>query len=102
MKEKNALYIGLGFWAVIVILFTVFAFFAKQDCDIDKIYLYCRVHPFTFGDFIGTVLFYAGGSLLFGVQKLFGIQLVNPEGSSLWNWVSFGAAVAGIILIWNT
>lgn len=86
---------------VVVLLFTVFAFFVKQDCGIDKVYLWCRVHPFSIGDFIGTVLFYGGAFLLSGLWKNWFI-LWEEENTTRWNWIIFIGTALGIILIWNT
>lgn len=101
MKEKKqslVLEVGVG---IIVLIFTLFGFVIKQDCDIDKIYLWCRLHPLSVGDIIGLILFYGGAVLLSGVWQRLGIELYNPENSSKWNLITFGMLALGIILIWN-
>ncbi len=89
---RSLLKIGVG---AILLVFTLFAFVIKQQCDIDKVYLYCRVHPLTIVDIIGMILFYGGAALMMGFKQLF-----NEENSSKWNFILFGLMAAGILLIW--
>ena len=97
-KQSLVLEVGVG---VIVLIFTLFGFVIKQPCDIDGIYLWCRLHPLSVGDVIGLILFYGGAVLLSGVWQRFGIELWNEEHSVTWNLVSFGLLAFGTILIWN-
>lgn len=85
-----------------VVLFTYFGFFSNQPCDLDNIYLSCRLNPFTTGDLVGTILFYAGCFFLAGVPDILGLKLFNPRGSAMWNIIFGLGAVAGVVLIWNT
>jgi hypothetical protein len=85
------------------ILFTYFGFFHKPEGagDFDRIMLWDRLHPFTFGDWVGVPLFYAFCLVLMGIpQKLLG-KLYNPAGSSQWNLIGFAVGVLSIVLIWN-
>lgn len=84
--------IGVG---IVLLIFTLFAFVIKQDCDIDKIYLWCRVHPLSIFDIIGLILFYGGATMMTGVVKLY-----NEQNSSKWNFILFGVMALGLILIW--
>ena len=84
----------------VLLLFTYYGFFDKQPCDIDAIYLSCRLNPFTVWDFIGCCLFYGGSLVLAGVPKLFGANWFNPTGSSYY-WVVFVSMVGGIVMIWS-
>ncbi len=99
--EKGAWLVVRGIILLVVGLFTYYGFFNQQPCDIDAIYLSCRLNPFTAFDLIGCVLFYAGSLVLMGVPKLFGIEPFNPTGSSLWNIVTFVGMAIGLVLIWN-
>ena len=83
---------------IVVILFTLFGFVIKQDCDIDRVYLWCRLHPFSVADFIGCAGFYAGAVFISGVLPF---KLYNPENSVRWNVIWFAAMALSIILIWN-
>lgn len=85
-----------------VFLFTYYGFFANLPCDLDNIYLSCRLNPFTLGDLIGTILFYSGALVLSGVLPLLGINLFNPRGSAMWNIITGVGMALGIVLIWNT
>jgi len=85
--------------AIFVICFTLFGFFIKQDCDIDRVFLWCRLHPFSLGDFIGCAMWYAGCVFISGILP---IRLYNPENSTKWNLISFVGMVLSIVLIWNT
>lgn len=93
------------FPAVIVLLvaflFTYFGFFETQACDLDAVYLSCRLNPFTAFDLIGCLLFYGGCVFLSGFSVLEELELYNPENSSFWNIASFVVMVVGITLIWN-
>lgn len=86
----------------VAVLFTYFGFFNTQPCDLDAVYLSCRLNPFTVGDFIGCALFYSGCVVLAGVPALLGFQLWNPRNSSMWNIIFGVGAVLGVVLIWNT
>jgi len=86
---------------IVVLLFTLFGFFITQPCDIDAVYLWCRLHPFSLADLIGCILFYGGAAFLSGLPALVKLELFNPEGSSKWNLITFAAMVLGVILIWN-
>ena len=98
MKKHIALIIV----ALILIIVDYMGFFANVACDIDRVNLACRLHPFTTGDFFGLVLLHAGALLLGGITKLFNIDLMNPTGSIFWQYVSIGGIVVGAVLIWNT
>ena len=99
--EKSTWLIVRAIVGLVVILFTVFGFFSKQPCDIDAIYLSCRLNPFTVADFIGCVLFYGAAAVIAGVPKLFGVEIFNPTGSAKWNIITGLAGALGIVLIWN-
>lgn len=99
MKDKQ-IGILLGGVAVLAV-FTYFGFFNPQECDIDKIYLSCRLNPFTIGDLIGCVLFYGGTLFLCGITRLFGFDLYNNPNSSGWTIASVAGIILGIVLIWN-
>lgn len=95
--EKYAAPIGIG---IVVLFFILFGFFIKQECDIDKIYLWCRLHPFTVGDFIGVTLFLGGCFILSGVWKNW-FTLWEEEHTTRWNLITFVATVLGVIFFWN-
>lgn len=103
MRKKESK-IGLIIQSLVVgailTVFTLFAFVIKQECDIDKIYLWCRVHPLTTVDLFGLVFFYGGGLMLAGIPKWLGFDLGSPTGSSSLNWYTFGAMALGAILMW--
>jgi hypothetical protein len=88
-----ALKIGVG---IVVLFFTLFGFVIKQDCDIDKVYLWCRLHPLKIADIIGLICFYGGAAVLAGFVK----NLINPEHSAKWNWISFAILAFGLIVVW--
>ena len=94
--EKYAAPIGMS---IFIVLFTLYGFFIKQPCDIDRVYLWCRLHPFSLGDLIGCIIWYAGCVFISGVLPF---RLYNPENSSKWNLIFFAAMVLSIVLIWNT
>jgi hypothetical protein len=103
MSDKTMSRIVFFGVCAILAVFTVFGFFVKQPCDVDRVYLWCRLHPFSFGDFLGCALFYSGALCIGGLTNMIGLTLTGKEGS-IGKWpVIFGAAVViGSILIWNT
>lgn len=97
----NKLVFGLG--CFILGVFTLMGFIIPQECDIDRVYLWCRLHPFSFGDFIGCLMVYAGGLGLVGLPEKLGIRLMGKVGGvGIWPFVFVVGAALGAILIWNT
>jgi hypothetical protein len=85
--------IGVG---IILIIFTFFAFFGKEGTDnFVTENLYEALHPLKFKDILGLILFYGGALFLAGFKPQ-----TNPKNSSKWNYITFAAIAAGIILIW--
>jgi hypothetical protein len=84
----------------IAVLMTVMAF-SNQPCDIDAVYLSCRVTG-SVGDVIGFILFYGFAAVIGGflnpVLKLLGLEYT--KGSAV-NIAAGVAGVLGVILIWN-
>ena len=99
MSEKNTWLVARIILGIVVLCFTMFGFIVKQECDIDKVYLWCRLHPLSLGDILGLILFYGSATFLSGLLPF---QLWNEENSTKWNWVLFGVLVLSIVLIWNT
>src|SRR5205809_6710781 len=101
MKKESKLpqIISLSIFAVIVIAFTLLGFFIKQPCDIDEQYLYCRLHPASFIQVIGVVLFYF---MVFTLSGTLGkwIYYANDSNSSKWNFIFFGIGVASLLMLW--
>jgi hypothetical protein len=98
MKRDLSKTVVVVILAAVVILFTLFGLVIKQDCDIDAIYLWCRLHPMSTFDIIGLILFYGGALVMSGVLP---IQLWNGENNTRWNWVMFVIIATGLVLIWN-
>lgn len=98
MNEKTVQKIVWGVLALVVLAFTLFAFVIKQDCDIDKVYLWCRVHPLGFFDILGIVIFYGSAVFMSGILP---IQLVNEENTTRWNYVMFAVMFLAFVMIWN-
>ena|SRR5687767_6726599 len=100
MKETTTLekYAAPVFIGLLLIVFTVLGFFVKQDCDIDRVYLWCRLHPFSIADFIGCAGFYGGCVFISGIVPK---TLYNPANSVKWNLIWFAAMALSIVLIWN-
>lgn len=100
-KDEKTLRLGVRiFLGVVVLLFTLFGFFIKQDCDIDRIYLWCRLHPFSLGDLLGCILFYGGAFMLSGLWEKY-FTLWEEENTTKWNWIIGAGTALGLILIWN-
>lgn len=99
-KDNGGLIVQGVVTLFILAVFTYYAFLAPQVCDIDKVYLWCRVHPMTTLDWIGAVLFYGCGLVFGGITEWLGIRLTSSEGSNTVNYVVGGLAILGAILMW--
>lgn len=97
MTEKKTWTIVRIILALVVLVFTLYAFVIKQECDVDAVYLWCRTHPMGLGDWIGSALFYGGALFMSGLLP---IQLWNEENSTRWNFILFGIMFVGLVLIW--
>lgn len=97
MSEKTVWIIVRSIIALVVIVFSVMAF-SNQPCDLDAVYLSCRVNG-SLGDIIGFGLFYATAAYLAGLGKLIGFD-PSVKGSGV-NIAAFVAGLLGLILIWN-
>lgn len=92
--------VSIGMVAI-AIVFTWYGFFSNQVCDIDRQYLFCRLHPFTTGDLIGCIFFYSSLAIMGGITRLFGWNLYNAPNSSGWTIGTVILGALGAILIWN-
>lgn len=88
----NVLVIGIALFA------TAFAWWIKQPCDIDKQYLYCCTHPSTWGDYVGTALFWFGCLWLSGIWGYF-VQDDDSDPYDLITKIAWGCAFVGPFLI---
>ena len=100
-KENNKVEKVISFViaAVIVIAFTWLGFFSKQPCDIDQQYLYCRLHPASFIQIIGVILFYFMVALLTGTLGKW-LKFENEANSSKWNIIFFVIGAASFLMLW--
>lgn len=96
-NDNSSLIVKIGV-GIVLLLFILFGFVIKQDCDIDKVYLWCRLHPMSLFDIIGMILFFGGAVVLTGILPL---KLTNEANSSKWNIILFVVMALGIVLIWN-
>ena len=83
-----------------VFAFTAYGFFIEMPCDIDKIYLWCNLHPMSALDYIGCTLFYIGAFFLTANPIAEKFELFNPVGSSMWNIIFFVGMGLGFAFIW--
>lgn len=93
-------------WAVVrsILLLVAFLFIGyllwwKQPCDVDAVFLNCRITG-TWGDYIGIPVFFFGLFVMSGIHKGFS-NLMNPPNSSKWNIILFVAMVMSVVLFWN-
>ena len=101
MKKESKLpkIISLVIFSVIVIAFTCLGFFIKQPCDIDEQYLFCRMHPASFIQVIGVILFYLMVLVLSGTLGKW-LTFENESNSSKWNLIFAGIGVASFLMLW--
>ena len=99
MSEKTGIIIGRCFLLLIALLYIGYGLIWKPECDIDKVYLGCRLTG-TVGDWIGSLMFIGGLVWLSGIIK--GTHnLSSPPASTTTNWLWAAGAAIGIILVWN-
>jgi hypothetical protein len=90
----------IAFMALVTIVFTLFGFVIEQPCNgIDKDSLYCALHPISFINLIGVIMFYAGFVFISGVWALKKGGILLPVGSVWPNFAGFALFVLGAILI---
>ena len=98
-NEKNAWIVVRLILLLIAFLFVLYGLFLKQPCDLDAVFLSCRLTG-TWGDFLGGALFLTGLVTMSGIVKGFD-NLSNPPNTSLGNLLVFAATALGIVLFWN-
>ncbi len=95
----------VGMWVariaclVIAIVFILFGLVFKQPCDIDAIYLSCRLTG-SFGDWLGCIMFFGGLVLMSGIVPSTRDWTNAPNSSALGIGL-FVLMVIGIVLLWN-
>jgi hypothetical protein len=97
MKEVENGWLAWVFLAIAV-LGVVFAF-VPQECDIDAIYLYCRVKG-SVGDWLGGLLWMAGPVI--NLWRTYNPTYADSRGDG--NWKSALPIIlmaVGAILVWN-
>lgn len=105
--EKVAAIFVPVFGAIAAITVTLMIFFFKgsEPCDIDKVGLWCKTHPFTGWDVAGLILFYIGTGWLTSILPRIAIRLGWIEDDSdkfpALNWASFILAIAGFAIIYT-
>jgi len=97
--EQIAWAIMRSIMALVGIAFTLYGLFLHQPCDIDAVFLDCRLTG-TVADYVGVILFGGGIFIMSGLWKGTA-DIMNPIGSSAFNNVLFVAMAAGIALFWN-
>lgn len=99
IMEKYAWLIVRSILAVIAVLFVIYGIAVVQPCDIDAVFLSCRLNG-SVGDIVGCIMFVGGMLVMSGVFK--GVKhLYNPPNTSFWNLVAFGTMVLGVVIFWN-
>lgn len=83
-------------FGVIVI---VYGLIIKQPCDMDKIYLWCRLHPFQIQDIIGLIFFLGGTVGASGIWMLGTGDVDQTPGRQI-VYGSGAAMLFGAILMW--
>jgi len=99
---KTSQIVSLSIIALVALAFTVGGFFVPQECGIDREFLWCRLHPFTVADLVGTVGFYGSLLLLAGVLHILGEDKIYLQEKPM-KLVAILALVlvASVVLIWN-
>lgn len=87
-----------GILALVGLAFIVYGLFTHQPCDIDGVFLNCRLTG-TIADYIGVLLF-GGGMFVMSGLWAGSKYIMNPVGSDAFSKVLFIAMAAGIGMIW--
>lgn len=97
--EKSAWIVVRLILLAVAILFVVYVIFLKQPCDLDAVFLSCRLTG-TIGDWLGGMMFFFGLVFMSGIVK--GLTgLYNPPQTTKWNWIMFAVMIAGAVIFWN-
>jgi hypothetical protein len=96
--EQIHLIILRGILALVGLAFIVYGLFTHQPCDIDGVFLNCRLTG-TIADYIGVILF-GGGMFVMSGLWAGSKYIMNPVGSDAFSKVLFIAMAAGIGMIW--
>jgi hypothetical protein len=99
-KEDMTLRIGVGLFVLLVIaVFYVMGFMVEQPCGtIDKLYLWCNLHPLSVFDVFGVAMFTMGGLYISGISFfIWGEQDVKGAWPQI---VAFLFAAIGLALIY--
>lgn len=86
------------FVCFLTLLLPIFAYLVPVNCDVDKLYPWCWVHPGSVGDIIGWVLWIFGGFWLSGIWGYF----IEDDDQDPWKTVqiiAFCCVAAGPLLI---
>lgn len=76
----------------IAVIATLYLFVFKQDCSgLDKVYMYCRVHPMSGWDVLGLILFYFSCFWLSSLWRF----LVKDDDQDPWKTVTKVAWLCG-------
>lgn len=97
--EKIGWAVSRSVLALVGLAFMGYGFFGTEPCDIDKVFLNCRITGTVF-DYIGVLLFGGGMFVMSGLYKGFN-YIMNPIGSDAWTKALGIAMAAGIVLFWN-
>jgi len=89
--------IGAVVMVLIALVVLYFGFVKEQPCDIDAIYFWCRVHPFTSIDAIGLLLFILGVAYTFILWWFYSNAMIDKK---ILNNAGVIAFALGVILMW--
>lgn len=84
---------------VIALIVLITGFLVKQPCDLDKIYLWCRVHPVQAQDIFGLIFFFGGALGTSGIWLL----LIGDVDQNPGRLITYGSGVLmifGFLLMW--
>lgn len=99
-KDEQISWIILrGILALVGLAFIVYGLFTHQPCDIDAVFLNCRLTGTVF-DYIGVILF-GGGMFVMSGLWAGSKYIMNPVGSDAWSRALFVAMLVGAVLFWN-
>ncbi len=96
--EQRSWVIVRSILALVGLAFIVYGLFTHQPCDVDNVFLNCRLTGTVF-DYIGVILF-GGGMFVMSGLWAGSKYIMNPVGSDAFSKALFIAMVAGIGMIW--
>lgn len=99
MSDKAIYVICCIIWGAFAFLFVNYGYISEQPCDLDKVNLWCHLHPGGPLATIGQIFFWTSFVFVTGVWKFFTGEIITNKALA-YAGIGFLCGVVGIALIW--